>query len=107
MKIYDSAHQLQRGSYDKATASKFNFNYDSQPQKYIKLMVEGEAHNERQCENSVVCMYVRIYIHIYISQEASVVAVSHCALCQEEIEREDCVMHTGTKLQDSENFIGK
>lgn len=52
-------------------------------------------------------MYVRIYIHIYISQEASVVAVSHCALCQEEIEREDCVMHTGTKLQDKENFIGK
>lgn len=40
MKIYDSAHQLQRGSYDKATASKFNFNYNSQPQKYIKLMVD-------------------------------------------------------------------
>lgn len=40
MKIYDSAHQLQLGSYDKAIASKFNFNYDSQPQKYIKLTVD-------------------------------------------------------------------
>lgn len=40
MKIYDWAHQLQRGSYVKATASKFNFNYNSQPQKYIKLTVD-------------------------------------------------------------------
>lgn len=49
-----------------------------------------------------VFMYADIYIHIYISQETSVVAVSHCALSQDDREREreieNRVMHTGTKL---------